>query len=79
MPVSGDGGSATTANAPFSTAPPDGTVLTIIGGANAVTIPYADVAGGCLLNGNWKGDTGMVLTLLYSSSATRYYELSRNQ
>ena len=79
MPVSGDAGAATTANAPFNIAPPDGTVLTIIGGANAVTIPYADVAGGCLLNGNWTGDTGMVLTLLYSSSALRFYELSRNQ
>jgi len=79
VPVSGDAGAATTANAPFNITPPDGAVLTIIGGANAVTIPYADVTGGCLLNGNWTGDTGMVLTLLYSSSALRFYELSRNQ
>ena len=79
IPVSGSGGAATTATSPFDLTPPDGTVLTVIGGANAVTIPYSDTAGGCLLNGNWVGDTGMVLTLLYSSSALRFYELSRNQ
>lgn len=79
VPVSGDGGAATTANSAFSLTPQDGTSLIIIGGANAVTIPYADVAGGCLLNGDWTGTTAMTLTLLYSATANRYYEIGRNQ
>lgn len=79
VPVNGDGGAVTTANAPFASNPPDGTVLLLIGGANSVTVPYADVAGGCLLNGDWSGTTGMTLQLIYSSSAGRYYEIGRNQ
>jgi hypothetical protein len=79
VPVSGDGGAVTAANAPFTPNPPDGTVLLLIGGANAVTVPYADTDGGCLLNGDWTGTTGMTLQLIYSSSASRYYEITRNQ
>jgi len=79
LPVSGNGGDVTTANSPFVPSPPDGTTLLLIGGANSVTVPYADIAGGCLLNGDWTGTTGMTLQLIYSSSASRYYEITRNQ
>lgn len=80
LKVSGNAAAITTANAPFTTTPNDGLKVILEGtdGTNTVTIPYADVAGGCLLNGDRTLGLGDTLTLYYNATDDRYYEESRN-
>lgn len=80
LKVQGTGGAVTTANAPFSSTPADGTLITLIGksATNTVTIPYADVAGGCLLKGPRTLGLNDSLTLIYDATDDRYYDSGRN-
>ena len=81
LKVQGNGAARTTANAPFSSTPTDGTFIVLVGqnGTNTLTIPYVDAAGGCLLNGDCTLGLNDTLTLVYDATANRYYEISRSR
>jgi hypothetical protein len=78
--VQGNGAARVAGNAPFSTTPADGMLITLVGrnGTNTLTIPFADVAGGCLLNGDCVLGLNDTLTLVYDATADRYFEISRS-
>lgn len=78
--IQGDGAAVTTALAPFSITPTGGAMIILMGlsASNTVKIPYADVAGGCMLNGDCYLGLNDTLTLVYNSAILRYVEVSRN-
>lgn len=79
LKVKGQGGAATTDTDVFFTEPPNGTVVILIGTSDSepLTIPYADVDGGCLLNGDCTLRANHLLHLLYDSTLKRYFEIGR--
>lgn len=80
LKVQGNSASIATANAPFSTTPTGGKHIIIFGTSDAfpVTIPYANVAGGCMLRGDRTLYNGDSLELVYDSGSDRYREIGRN-
>lgn len=80
LKVTSSGGTVTASTAPFSSTPSDGTIVTLIGTSdtNILEIPYADVAGGCLIKGDCFLGLNDTLTLLYDGTSDRYFEISRN-
>jgi len=80
LPVQGNGGPQTTANAPFASTPPDGTIVVLLGksDSNLLEIPYVDVAGGCMVKGDCYLGLNDTLTLMYVASMDRYLEIARN-
>ena len=79
LKVTGDGGPQTTANAPLDTTPADGTLIVFEGQSdtNTLTIPYANVAGGFIGNGNAILRSGSTLTVAYDGSLDRLKEIQR--
>jgi len=80
LKVQGNAGAQTTGTAPFSTTPADGTLIVLVGVSDAAVleIPYADVAGGCLIKGDCFLGANDTLTLIYDSTSDRYFEMARN-
>lgn len=80
LKVSGSGGAVTTANAPFASTPLDGLKIILQGtdSTNTITIPFADVAGGCMLNGDRTLGKDETLSIYYNSTDDRYYEEGGN-
>lgn len=79
--IASSSGHISLSSTPFgSSAPIDGTCIRLIGtsDSNSVTITNNNSAKGCLLNGSCTLYNGNVIELQYSSSADRYYEISRN-
>lgn len=71
----------TTDTEPLGTsAPTDGTVITLVGQSNVATvsIPYSDTSKGFLLNGDITLGLGGSLTVIYDSTLDRYVEMNRN-
>lgn len=62
-----------------SGSPTDAQVISILGTSdtNTITIVNNDSAGGFLLNGDWIGKYGKILTVQYDSGLDRYVEMSR--
>ena len=81
--VTSTGGAVTSSTTPFGSVAPvyDGTVITLIGNdnTNTVKIPHADVAKGCLLNGDCVLYKGSILRLVYNATMDRYIDDGRNQ
>jgi hypothetical protein len=67
-------------NSPFSGAPIDGTIIFIKGTDNAkrAVIPYADVSGGFVGNGDAVISAVQNLTVIYNATLLRYTELMRS-
>ena len=79
--IASSSGHISLSSTPFGlNAPIDGTCIRLIGtsDSNSVTITNNNAAKGCLLNGSCTLYNGNVIELQYSSSADRYYEISRN-
>ena len=81
--VSGDGAAVTTDNKPFGSTAANftqGKMMELVGtdSTNTITIPYADVQYGCLLNGNAELRAGDILVLIYDDVLERFLEYSRN-
>lgn len=75
--VQGNSTAITMGNAPFSSNPPDGGIIYLIGNSdtNTVTVPFVDSASGCLMDGDVTLAKGQTLGLMYSSSLARYVRL----
>lgn len=81
LKITGSGGAVTTANAAFTvTGTLEPIIIVLVGQSdtNTVTIPFANVANGCLLNGDWVGGANKVLALYADTGASRYVELFRS-
>lgn len=80
--VQGDGGAQTASNTPFGTAsaPGDGSIIYVMGmdNTNTFTIPYQDIAGGCILTGPATLGKYDILKLYRDKTEDRYIELGRN-
>lgn len=79
--IEGSGGSVTTSLTPFgTTAPPDGTVVRLVGqsNTNSVVVNNYDAAKGTILNGIAEIGYGDVLELQYDSVLDRWIETFRN-
>lgn len=80
--VQGSGGPVVLANAPLGSTIglSMGSTFLLIGASdvNTVRINHADVAGGCLLNGDAILGDGNLLSLIYDSDRDRFVEISRN-
>jgi hypothetical protein len=81
LKVQGNGAARTTDTAPFISSPADGTLIVLAGqhAVNTLTIPYADVAGGFVGNGDCTLGLNDTLTLLFDLTANRHYEVSRSR
>lgn len=82
--ISGSGGPVTVTATPSvagcSSAATAGTIATIVGGTNAVTLQDSAslASSGLSLNGNWTSASGRVLTLFCASATGPWIELSRS-
>lgn len=81
LKVQGNGGAQTASVTPFSGTLFDGMEITIVGksDANPLTIQYANITDGCMLNGDCVLSNGDTLTLVYDLSDRRFYEISRSK
>jgi len=82
--ISGSGGAVTVTATPSvagcSSSATPGTIATIVGGTNAVTLQDSTslASSGLSLNGNWTSSAGRVLTLFCASATGPWIELSRS-
>lgn len=81
-PVQGDGGPVTTSTTPFGTVGDflDGQVIRLKGASdtNTVTINFADVQYGAILNGAATLFNDAIITLQYDATEERWVETDRN-
>jgi hypothetical protein len=69
------GGAITSSNTPFGiVAPPDDTEITVVGlsDVNTVTIPFADVNYGCLIDGDFLAKNGTNMRFKWNKTKLRY-------
>lgn len=80
LKVQGNAAAVTTSIAPFTGTLVDGMIITLLGmnTSNYVKVPYSNTVDGCILKGDWYGEAGSTLTLVYSVSDRRFYEIARN-
>ena len=66
---------------PFTGTLQDGMEIVLVGksDANPLTIQYANIANGCMLNGDCQLSNGDTLTLVYDAADQRFYEISRSK
>lgn len=79
--VAGNGAAVTASSTPFgSSAPKDGTVVTVLGthDDNTVTLVHNDAAKGLMLNGDRTLGKNESLTAFYDAQTDRYIEVSGN-
>lgn len=75
--VTGNAGAVTMSTTPFGTTSwPDGVEFFIVGqhSTNTVTIPYADIDYGCMLNGDKTLFNGSTITLVWDLSSKRFWQ-----
>lgn len=80
LKVQGDGGAQIASITPFSGTLQNGMVIVLLGmdDTNMLTIQYADITDGCILNGDCYLRKGSSLTLVYDLTDRRFYEIARN-
>lgn len=80
LKVTGSGGAATTSTTPFASTAGDGVIIIVTGqdDTNTVTVPHADINGGCILNGDAVLGENDQLTVYYDADILRYKEITRN-
>lgn len=80
--VQSTGGAVTSSTTPFGiVAPADNTELTITGlsDANPVTIPFADIPYGCLIDGDFIAKRGTTCRLKWNAALLRYTQQGFSQ